>query len=223
VIALPGKGFDIGRGEGWGMDVTTAAYSTSLNDTYRAETREWLEIVVETINDGQADCSGIIESKTSKWLDSNYRVRSSIEMSILEAGLRAMRERIFQGVSSAHTAMLNDILHDSYYGMISSLSWEPGQNGPWSHLATGPLDHAGTAPFCTGADLPSDGQDGYTENYQCWSSLAYGYEMTGNPLFLDYARMMADPGSLTVSLEADGDANLPNRAALLALVQEIGD
>ena len=223
VAANPGKGYDIGRGEGWGLEITAAAYATTDNPAYRTETMEWLELVVETVNDGQADCSGIIESKTSKWLDSKYRVRSSIEMSILESALRAMRERVFEDVSPAHTAMLNDILHDSYYGMISSLSWTPGNNGPWSHLATGPLDHAGTVPFCTGGDLPGDGQDGYTENFQCWSSLAYAYELTGNPLFLDYARYMSHPGSLTVSLEADGDKNLPNRAALLALVQEIGD
>lgn len=223
VTALPGKGFEIGRGEGWGMDVTTAAYSTSLDDTYRAETRAWLELVVENINDGQADCSGIIESKTSKWLDSLYRVRSSIEMSILEAGLRAMRERVFDGVSPAHKAMLDDVLHDSYYGMIGSLSWEPGNAGPWSHLATGPLDHSGSVPFCTAADLPGDGHDQYTENFQCWSSLAYAFEMTGNPLFLDYTRMMTDGGSLTVSLESDGDKNLSNRMAMLALVQQIND
>jgi hypothetical protein len=223
VIALPGRGFHIGRGEGWGFDITTAAYSTSHDADYRDYTRTWLELVVETINDGQADCSGIIESKTSKWLDSKYRVRSSIEMSILESGLRAVRERIFEDVSPAHEAMLDDILHDSYYGMISSLSWEPGNAGPWSHLATGELDHAGTVPFCTGGDLPVDGHDQYTENFQCWSSLAYAYELTLNPIFLDYARMMTDGGSLTVSLEADGDENLENRAALLALVQVIGD
>ncbi len=223
VAALPGKGFEIGRGEGWGLEITSAAYATSLDDTYRAETRDWLELVVETVNDGQADCSGIIESKTSKWLDSKYRVRSSIEMSILESGLRALRERVFVGVSPAHNAMLNDILHDSYYGMIGSLSWQPGNAGPWSHLATGELDHSGTVPFCTGGDLPGDGHDIYTENYQCWSSLAYAYELTLNPQFLDYARMMTDGGSLTASLEADGDSNLPNRMAILALVQQIGD
>ena len=80
-----------------------------------------------------------------------------------------------------------------------------------------------TAKFCTDADLPGDGHDQYTENFQCWSSLAYAFEMTGNPLFLDYTRMMTDGGSLTVSLESDGDKNLPNRMAMLALVQQIND
>jgi hypothetical protein len=134
-----------------------------------------------------------------------------------------MRERIFEDVSPAHEAMLNDILSDSYYGMISPLSWEPGNDGPWSHLATGELDHAGTVPFCTAGDLPVDGHDEEIDDYQYWSSLAYAYELTLNPVFLDYARMMTGGRSLTASLEADGDDNLENRAALLALVQEIGD
>ncbi|MFT6362927.1 MAG: hypothetical protein ACJAZ8_001337 [Planctomycetota bacterium] len=219
----PGEGFDIGRGEGWGIDVVVASYALTTNETWRAETRDWLGPVVDMLFDGQADCSGIIGSKINKWLGGNYRVRSSIEMSILESALRAARERVFDQVDSARYAMLGDVLHDSYYGLIGNLSWAPGNAGPWSHLAVGPLDTANMAPYCLQDDLPADGQDGYLEDYQCWSSLAFGFEMTGNTEFLERARLMTGGGSLTASLQADGTKNLGNRSALLALVQEIGD
>lgn len=219
----PGIGFGIGRGEGWGLDATSAAYALTSDDTWREQTREWLDLVVDNVFDGQADCSGIIESKTSKWLDGKYRVRSSIEMSILESGLRSMAVRVYKSVDFGRHAMLQDVLHDSYYGMISDLSWAPGNAGPWSHLAVAPLDTETQVPFCSGAELPSDGHDQYLENYQCWSSLAYGFELTGNSTFLDHARLMTSGGSLTASLQAQGTSNLGNRAALLALAQKIGD
>lgn len=219
----PGIGFDIGRGEGWGLDAVVASYALTKSDAWRNQTRAWLAPVVDMVFDGQADCSGIIGSKINKWLGGNYRVRSSIEMSILESALRGMRERVFDDVDSARYAMLGDVLHDSYYGMIGNMSWAPGNAGPWSHLAVAPLDTLNQAPYCVQDDLPIDGQDGYLENYQCWSSLAFGYEMTGNPEFLARARLMTDGGSLTASLQSDGTKNLGNRSALLALVQAIGD
>ena len=223
-VALnPGVGFEIGRGEGWGLEATAAAYALSQSEVWRSETREWIDIVVDMVFDGQADCSGIVGSKTSKWLGGNYRVRSSIEMSILESALRSLSVRMYDSVDHARHAMLQDVLHDSFYGLIGDLSWGAGNAGPWSHLAVGPLDTFNSPPFCVGDDLPLDGHDQYLENYQCWSSLAYAFEMTGNTQFLEAARLMTSGGSLTASLQAQGVKNLANRAALLATVQMIGD
>ena len=115
--------------------------------------------------------------------------------------------------------MLDDILHDSYYGMISGMAWDPTKTGPYSHLAVGPLTVSNT-PYCSPGDVPVDGLDGYLDHYQIWSSLAYAYELTSNPLFLTYAAKMTGTGDIRVDLEGDGLNNLGNRAALLALAQD---
>jgi len=68
--------------------------------------------------------------------------------------------------------------------------------------------------------VPVDGIDGYLDGFQIWSSLAYAYELTSNPVFLTMAEKMTG-GDLLNVLEAQGDENLGNRAALLALAQEL--
>ncbi len=132
--------------------------------------------------------------------------------------MRGMRERVFEVVSPMHTAMLDDILHDSYYGMISGLSWDPAENGPWSHLAVG-LESTPLTPYCLPGDLPPDGQDGYTDGYQIWSSLAYAYEMTGNPLFLTGLQRLLGTSDVLGGLQAVGESNIHNRAGALAMAQ----
>ncbi|MDF1800924.1 MAG: hypothetical protein P1V81_17275 [Planctomycetota bacterium] len=219
--AAPGVGFDFGRGEGWGLDAVNAAYALSRDETWRAEVRDWLAQVTEAVNMGQADCSGIIQSVySSKWLGGNYRIRQSIEGAIIENALRGMRERVFEGVSAPHTAMLNDVLHDSYNGMMSGLAWNPSEVGPYSHLAVAPAG-AQLTPFCLPGDLPGDGTTGYTDNFQVWSSLAYAYEMTGNPLFIQGLQRLTSNSDVTAALEAGGTENIFNRAAAIAMAQEL--
>jgi len=220
VAANPGKGFVIGRGQGWGIDANNAAMALSKDDAWRAETRDWMAIITETFSAGQADCSGIIQSQViSHLFDSKYKARQSIEGAILENAIRGMQKRAFEGVDATRTAMLEDILHDSYYGMIAPMAWDPGNSAPFSHLAVAPLA-AGAVPYCTPGDVPADGVDQYLDAFQIWSSLAYAYEMTLNPVFLTYAEKMTG-GPLRITLEADGTGNIGNKAALLALAQEI--
>ena len=220
VAATPGKGFEIGRGQGWGIDAANASMALSTDNGWRAETRAWLALVTETINAGQADCSGIIQSQViSHLFGSMYKARQSIEQAILENALRGMRKRAFEGVDPAHSAMIDDVLHDSYYGMIAPMAWNPSNAAPYSHLAVAPLE-LGAVPFCSPGDVPVDGIDGYLDGFQIWSSLAYAYELTSNPVFLTMAEKMTG-GDLLNVLEAQGDENLGNRAALLALAQEL--
>ena len=73
--------------------------------------------------------------------------------------------------------------------------------------------------------MPSDAWSaGDIETYQDWASFAYGYELTGDPLFLRHARFQtggANFNDLVVRLRSAGTENLENRAALLAVVQRI--
>ena len=72
--------------------------------------------------------------------------------------------------------------------------------------------------FCT--FIPQDGNSGFTDAYQCWSSFAYGYEVTGDPVFLSKAQEMLGQ-NLRAGLEQHAQENLANRAALLELVQRL--
>ena len=220
VEASPGVGFNFGRGEGWGIDAVVSAYGLSNDMAWRAEKRDWFEDIAETVSAGQASCSGIIQSVySSKWLGGNYRIRQSIEGAIVENALRGMRERVFEGVSPLHTAMTDDVLHDSYYGMISTFAWDPAENGPWSHLAVAPAATP-LVPFCLPGDLPGDGTTGYTDGYQIWSSLAYAYEMTGNPLFVTGLQRLTGTSDVKGGMQASGDDNISNRAGALAMAQQ---
>lgn len=219
VEAHPGVGYSVGRGQGWGVDVNNAAFALSRDDSWRVERRSWFETIAQTLSDGQADCSGMIQSTViSHLFSSKYRARQSIEAAILENAILGMRKRVFEGVNAPVTAMLDDVLHDSYYGMISPMSWPASSPGPYSHLAVSSLDYV---PYCSPSQVPSDGIDGYIDNYQIWSSLAYAYELTENPQFLTMTTKMLPSNDLRGELESQGLENIYNRAAILALSQNL--
>ena len=219
VAANPGVGFSMGRGQGWGIDANTAAFAFSRDDAYRVERRDWFEVIAQNVSDGQADCNGMIQSQViSQLFSSKYRARQSIEAAILENALLGMRKRVFEGVDTTLTVMLDDVMHDSFYGMISPMSWDPSESGPWSHLAVSTLS---LQPFCSPSQVPSDGLDGYLDKFQIWSSLAYAYELTGNPQFLTMTTKMLPSNDLRGELEAQGLENIFNRAAVIALAQQL--
>ena len=116
------------------------------------------------------------------------------------------------------TVMIDDALHDSFYGMIAPMSWDPSQAGPWSHLAVSTLSGV---PYCSPGDVPSDGVNVYLDQYQIWSSLAYAYELTENPQFLTMTTKMLPSNDLRGELEAQGLENIHNRAAVIALSQQL--
>ena len=75
-----------------------------------------------------------------------------------------------------------------------------------------PVAVAATAPVHLGPGV---------DHYQIWSSIAYAYLACGDETLLHRAQEMLG-GSLAGSLASDQLENLPNRAALLALVQQLG-
>ena len=217
----PGKGFDIGRGQGWGLDAVAATYALSRDDSWRERTRtQWLDVIVDLVAAGQSECSGIIQSKrTGRWLGGKYQVRQSIEQAILESGLEAILVRAYRDVDLVRAAELDRILRASYRSMISDLAWPKGNGGPWSHLAVGTKD--GSEVFCDAGDLPGDGHDEYTDGYQVGQSLARGFARTGEQAFLERAAELAGDRDLRRDLEAGGLKNIANLAALLELAQRL--
>ena len=220
-VALhPGKGLPFGRGESWGLDCAIAAFASSPPE-WRDKKRPWFDLVLGMLNDGQASCSGFIQSQVvPKFLNARYHARQGIEQSITENMLRGMYRTVYEGADPARAALTADVLEASLYAFISKMAWFPGESGPWSHTAVGPLD-IWEPIWCTWTDLPSDGYTPVYENYQNWSSFAYAYELTQDSSFLDKAAQEIGGGDLLTKLEQGGMNNIENKAALLALMQRL--
>jgi hypothetical protein len=123
--------------------------------------------------------------------------------------------------------MVRDILEGSLRAFVSPMAWFPGESGPWRYTAVGPLNR-GQPVWCSRAEMPNDGWTaGDRETYQDWSSFAYGYELTRDPKFIDYAIIQIGATSqadLLARLKHNGTNNIQNKAALLTLMQrEFGE
>lgn len=212
----PGEGLPYGRGEAWGLDTMCAAYA-SLDDTWRARMLGWFEQVADLVQDGQADCSGIIQSTPLvNVFNGEYRCRQSIEAAITENALWSLSTTVFGDVYPEAASAVRDVLTESAYSMISPLVWSTSQHGPFALFATSWFDGS-VPPFCT--YIPWNGNQGNVDKYQVWSTFAYAYELTGDPVFLERAAEMLER-SLVPGLFDDGLINIENRAALIALLQQ---
>jgi hypothetical protein len=149
-----------------------------------------------------------------------------IEQSITENSLVGLHESVFRGAHDGFALMVRDVLEDSLRAFVSEMAWFPGEAGPWRYSGVGPLDRSQPV-WCTRAQMPSDAWTaGDIDTFQDWSSFAYGYELTRDPKFLQYARIQigaTSPEDLLVRLKRMGTSNLENQAALLALVQRNQD
>lgn len=217
VNANPSKGFAFGRGEGWAMDVMTAAYALGT-PTWRNQALPWFEIVVDTVLRGQSRCNGFIQAIVSSKMFANYRARQSIEAAIVENALWGVKESVFRGVDKGQRRKIETIVAASVRAMIQFPSWDSNLDGPVSILAVGPLNLS-IKPFC--GTLPSGGALAGIDKFQVWSSYAYGYELTGNKLYLQRAMEMNKASNLRTSLENANYGNLENRAALLSLTEYV--
>jgi hypothetical protein len=219
VNTYPGAGFRFGRGEGWAIDVVNAAYATGSPD-FRARYDPWYDGLRDLIVDGQATCSGFLQSNISpKFLNGLYRARQNVEQAILENAIRGMVETVYRHDDVMSLTMLEDVLEKSYYSWFSIMSWSTSMNGPWAKAAVGPLDES-LPPWCN--FLPATGgTTTWVDTYQLWGSMAYANWMTADPIFLTRSSDMLGGGgsNLITKLENQGTNNLYNRASLLALVQ----
>jgi hypothetical protein len=199
----------------------SAAYSLG-RPAWRAKARDWFNRITLLVGQGQASCSGVIQAQQSqKFLNGQYRARQSIEQAIVENSLWSVRESVFRGVDAPRFADLGNTLARSCYSMIGFPGWSTNFNAPWSICAVGPVNI--TQPlYCS--TLPPGGTDGIPDTYQTWSSFAYGYELTGDPQFLEKCMDMSSP-SYTNFYSAMHfgylTSNIENRYAAMALSEQI--
>lgn len=216
----PGLGLAFGRGESWGLDAVLCAYATG-EDAWRASLRPWVTDLVGMIERGQSSCSGVIQASPQyNVFDSQYRCRQSIEAAIMENALTGLREVVIEGTDEPLESRLNEVLRRAFYAMISPYVWSEVHHGPWAMMAVGPFDMA-AQPFCN--TIPSDGNYGFADHYQAWSSLAYAYELTNDPVFLQKAQEMLGSTDMVATLTANPLVNWQNRAALVQLAQSIAE
>jgi hypothetical protein len=222
VNSNPGVGFTFGRGEAWGMDAAAAAYSTG-DSAYRTAALPWLQQLADVVTNGQSACNGIIQANiTPKNLNGAYVTRQSIEQAITENALCSLTESVFRGSDGGREAALDYTLQLSAESMIGPMCWSDGsltggKVGPHSIMAVAPL--GGGTPYCGG--LPSGGWGNGIDNYQTWSTFAYGYRLSGKQEFLNKASAMASGSSATLwnKMTSMGFNNLENRLPLLADLQ----
>lgn len=216
VNQYPHRGFGFGRGEAWGVDCSIAAYSLSDN-AWRQRWTPWFKIVADTLIAGQDTCNGMIQSAiNNKVLAGQFRGRQSIEQAITENMLWGLREGVFRDNDPARASALAESISASCYAMIGPMAWATSLHAPWSHLAVGPLD-VNLAPYC--GSVPAGGAGNGGDGFQTPSSFAYGYELTGDPTFLNKAQEMLGGPNLLNALKGQGFNNLENKAALIATLQ----
>ena len=218
----PGKGLGFGRGEGWGTEAMSAVYAFAPLE-WRERMRPWFAQIVDTVVMGQSPCTGIIHSQVqSQGFNGNYRGKQNTEQVIVENALIGMRETVFNDVDPTKVDQINAVLVDSFRGGIVYPSWSNTLHGPWGRLAVGPTD-VSSPLFCS--DLPSDGQAPWRDNHQSWSSLAHGYKMTGQPIYLQRAEEMAGsgpgPANLLDRLLTADEINWNNQAILISMLERM--
>ena len=219
----PGKGFSFGRGPSWAIDTMATAYAMG-DDAYRARSIDWFLEITDLVTKGQSTCNGFVQSLISnKMLQGQHRARQSIEQAMTEHALWGVMETVFRGPYPGQTDRIDDIIVRSTYAMIGSLAWDPVKFGPHSILAVGPLA-LNQQPYCTSASFPATGGiQGGVDNYQTWSSFAYGYLLTGDNQFLDRVMEMTKTNKPTfnAAMETTAFGNLENRYGALSLSQRV--
>lgn len=222
VVIHPGKGMGFGRGEGWGLEAMTAVYAFAPRG-WRNRMLPWFRQIVGAVEAGQSPCTGVIHSQVqSQGFNGQYRGKQHTEQVIVENAFIGMRETIFRDRDNGVVDRINEILLKSFRGGITAPAWSSTLHGPWGRLAVGPPNPS--APlFCQ--SLPADGQAPWRDNHQSWSSLAFGYQMTGLQVYLDRAEEMAGSGpgpqNLLNNLLLANELNWENQATMISLLEKI--
>jgi hypothetical protein len=220
VSTYSGIGFEFSRAEGWGVDTMSAAFAVAPV-AWREARRDWFDDLVDVVATGQAQCSGFITAEESpKILYGKYRSRQTYSHAIVENGLWGVWRSAYVGTGSMREQLLEDVLRKTLYALVDPKYWDPVKQAPYQQAAVGPLNVAQPL-YCTA--LPTDGLSlGDWDTYQCWSSFAYGFELTLDPVFLIYASWLIGDVDLGSELAAQGISNIGNMAALHALAQSLG-
>ena len=181
VNGKPGIGFGFGRGPAWSLDTVNAAYATGRSD-FRARALPWINGILNLVEKGQADCSGIIQRiQNNAILDGKYSARQAVEQTSIEIALLGMLESVYTGADPAREARARAVLEKSVNSLFTGPSWNPSAKAPYTSMAVDDLSTSG-APFC--GTVPSDGVTAAVDKNHPFSSLELGLRLTGDSLYI---------------------------------------
>ena len=219
VAADPGQGVDLGRGEAWGLDAAAAAYSLA-DDRWRERALPWFEAIAEVFVRGQSTCTGNIQAThIHKVLGGRFRVRRANESGFLDHALVGTIESVFRGRDERRARELDRVIVGSVRAGTRRPFWSEGHTAVWVTVGVSPADPT-FDEYCT--RTPPSAFEEYLTTEHSWSSLAYAWERTGDRYFLERAAQLAG-GNLWTTLHEQGLKELEDRAAMLALIQVLGD
>ncbi|MCB9905284.1 MAG: hypothetical protein H6831_12825 [Planctomycetes bacterium] len=213
VESKPGDGFNINRGEGWMIDAIVSTYAVTT-PARRATMRPWFDDLLDTVEMGQSACTGAIGAlPNGLYFGGQYRTRQSISEAIVDTALWSVRSTVYENSDPGRSERLRQVLVRSAYALISDVFWDYSVNQPWFYVAMGPFDQQQPS-FC--GFVPADGHENH-DDYQVWGSLAYGYLLTGDSLFMTRARQLAGGNIQTLQERTVG--YLENGSPTIALDQ----
>jgi len=217
VQSKPGDGFNINRGEGWMIDAIVSTYAIT-NPARRATLRPWFNDLLDTVEMGQSVCTGAIGAlPNGLYFNGQYRTRQSISEAIVDTALWSVRSTVFEQSDPGRSERLRQVLVRSAYALISDIFWDHSVNMPWFYVAMGPFDQQQPS-FC--GYVPANGYENH-DDYQVWGSLAYGYLLTGDSLFMTRAHQLAGGNIQTLQERTVG--YLENGSPTIALDQLLDD
>lgn len=222
VAEYPRSGVAYGRGEGWGLFASTAAYAMG-DDEFRERMRPWLAEVAATVRAGQSECTGNITAyRIDNHGQGRYLTRQSFELSFVVNALESMRTSVFERVDEDVANTLRETIVDAAYSTVQAPFWDPAFGGHMKLVGVGQADFS-EPDFCS--NLPHDANYGSStiDHETTMPTWAYAYELTGDPLFLQRATSgIGVTGNLEAELTLLGPAKLIHSAHLLGLVQKLG-
>ncbi len=216
VVSYPGQGVDFQRSEGWGTDVGVCAYA--LGDAeLRTRLYPWFERIAQTVRAGQSTCTGnIMATYIGKTLGGKAYIRMVGHSSYGDNALQGMRNSVFEGRDDSLTEQLEQMIVGNAYAQVSTGFWDNDNDQPYAYVGVGEVGQLGE--YCH--NIPEWAQSSYSKQ-SYYSSLAYAYEYTQDPLFLFRAAQMLGGGNLLSLLQAQGEYQLELSAGMLAMLQEL--
>lgn len=218
VRLYPNQGVAIGRSEAWGIDAAMAAYA--LTDAPRRQKiAEWTDQVVDLIEDGQSACTGnIMAQYVYKPQYVRYNVRLSRETAFLDQALRSISKTMYDNDSPTDRQRVEDMLLRSVSASIEPPFWSESFQAPWVICPSGSSDLDYFPDLCF--NVPDGSQSPDVDVTTYWSSLAYAYELSEDPVFLHKAAQMTASGDLIADFLGDQPGiDIESRSAFMALLE----
>ena len=101
------------------------------------------------------------------------------------------------------------------------MAWTVGEPGPWNWTAVADSDDD-SITYCSLADMPAEWHETENELHLLWSSHAYAWEATGDPVFFQKLQDETYGGEDPLpNLLEQGLSHIENKAGLIGRLQKL--